>query len=285
LNDVGAVSNTGALGTMNANWEFLGIIALAGAGAAAGWACSRLRCRLWIAGYLLPLASLVLIGIGWRHAWLEMRPPFSWLMAGWRECWVAAVALPMMLACVAPRLRHKADRRAVMLIIPVAVLKFAVWPLASSSLALPELAGLPTRLDADGVCLQSTDYTCGPAAAVTALRRLGFSADEGELAISCRTSGANGTEPDVLCEVLRERYGAAGLRCELQSFDSAQQLRGATPCLVVVKFNNWFDHYVTVLEAGDTSAVIADPLAGKTLTTLDELSRQWRRVGLVLSRE
>jgi hypothetical protein len=33
-----------------------------------------------------------------------------------------------------------------------------------------ELAALTTRLDADGVCRQSNHYTCGPAAAVTALR-------------------------------------------------------------------------------------------------------------------
>lgn len=53
---------------------------------------------------------------------------------------------------------------------------------AAAALVQAQLRSLPTRVDPDGVCLQNTPYTCGPAAAVTALRRLRLPAEESELA-------------------------------------------------------------------------------------------------------
>ena len=44
-----------------------------------------------------------------------------------------------------------------------------------------------------------------------ALRKLGFRAEEGEIAILAHTSTAIGTPPDVLCAALRTKYGASGL--------------------------------------------------------------------------
>ena len=50
--------------------------------------------------------------------------------------------------------------------------------------------------------MQSNGYNCGPAAAVTALRRLGLPAEEGELAILAHTSSAAGTSCDTLCTAI-----------------------------------------------------------------------------------
>jgi hypothetical protein len=59
------------------------------------------------------------------------------------------------------------------------------------------------RVDGDGVCRQSSHYTCGPASAVTVLRKLGLPAEEGEIAILSHTSALTGTEPDVLAKAGR----------------------------------------------------------------------------------
>jgi predicted double-glycine peptidase len=67
-------------------------------------------------------------------------------------------------------------------------------------------------------CRQSTDYTCGPAAAVTALRKLGFPAEEGQIAIVSYTSATTGTPPDILAEALRKYYGKDGLIVEYRPF-------------------------------------------------------------------
>jgi hypothetical protein len=119
-------------------------------------------------------------------------------------------------------------------------------------------------LDADGICLQSTDYTCGPAAAVTALRRLGFAAEEGEVAILARTALATGTPPDILADALRERYGQEGLVSEYRLFKTVGDLRGCGFVLAVIKFNWIMDHYVTVLDADDHDVTVGDPLSGVT---------------------
>jgi hypothetical protein len=55
----------------------------------------------------------------------------------------------------------------------------AIVPFLAPAFNRGYLAGLKTRIDADGVCRQSSEYTCGPAAAVTALRKLGLPAEEG----------------------------------------------------------------------------------------------------------
>jgi ABC-type bacteriocin/lantibiotic exporter with double-glycine peptidase domain len=165
------------------------------------------------------------------------------------------------------------------------VTEFSVLPFLAPAFYLKKLAALQTHVDSEGVCRQNTDYTCGPAAAVTALRRLGFPAEEGELAVRCRTNPFSGTAPDVLCEVLRERYGPLGLRCQYRPFASIDELKQAGLTLAVVKFGWLVDHYVTVLEVTDQAVVVGDPLAGRVTLSHQEFAARWRKVGVVLGRD
>jgi len=164
------------------------------------------------------------------------------------------------------------------------VFQVAAWPFLAPAFNRNKLASLETRIDADGVCLQNTDYTCGPASAVTALRRLGFPAQEGEIAIWCKTSTAIGTPPDILCGTLRRRYGADGLACDYRVFKSVGELNRSGYTLALMKFAFLVDHYVTVLEVGDESITVADPLMGRRTLTHAGFAQQWRFVGVVLRR-
>ena len=89
------------------------------------------------------------------------------------------------------------------------------------------LLSFKTQIDRDGVCRQSTDYNCGPAAAVTALRRLGFPAEEGEIAVAAHTSSAMGTPPAILYDTLKGRYAQSGPGCEYRYFKDISELRSA----------------------------------------------------------
>jgi predicted double-glycine peptidase len=142
---------------------------------------------------------------------------------------------------------------------------------------------LITHIDADGVCRQGTDYTCGPAAAVTLLRRMGFEAEESELAVLCRTSAFLGTPADLLANNLQARYRAEGLTAEYRSFRSIAELENSGPTLALVKFSLFLDHYVAVLDVGPETVTIGDPLVGKTILSHEEFERRWRRVGVVLT--
>jgi predicted double-glycine peptidase len=142
-----------------------------------------------------------------------------------------------------------------------------------------------THLDRDGICRQSSDYNCGPAAAVTALRRLGFPAEEGTIAILAHTSSAIGTPPDVLCAALQKHYGPSGLKCEYRHFRSLADLKNGHITLAVVKFGLLVDHYVTLLEITDKNVIVGDPIQGKLCYSHEQFSKKWRFVGLILSRE
>jgi predicted double-glycine peptidase len=143
---------------------------------------------------------------------------------------------------------------------------------------------LTTKFDNDGICRQSNDYNCGPAAAVTALRKLGFSAEEGELAIEAHTSSATGTPPDILARTLQLRYGNLGLSSEFRVFHNLAELKAAGLTLAVIKYNFWVDHYVTILEVRDAEILVGDPFHGLRTFTRDEFEKKWRFVGVVLKR-
>jgi ABC-type bacteriocin/lantibiotic exporter with double-glycine peptidase domain len=134
------------------------------------------------------------------------------------------------------------------------------------------------------VCRQNTSYTCGPAAAVTGLRALGFPAEEGELAILANTSMAIGTPPDLLCAALQKRYAPEGLDCRYRHFDSIATLKNEGLTLAIIKFAFLVDHYVAVLEVTDRKVIVGDPFFGKQEYTHQEFSAKWRDCGIVLKR-
>jgi predicted double-glycine peptidase len=156
-----------------------------------------------------------------------------------------------------------------------------LWP----ALARPRLARLKTQMDSGDVCRQTTPYTCGPAASVTALRRLGIQADESDLALCMYTSPALGTPSDVLAATLQERYAPLGVTCEYRGFDSVDALPRDTPVIAVVKFSFIVDHYVTVLDVQKDRVVVGDPAAGLLTYTREQFERRWRFRGVVLRRQ
>jgi predicted double-glycine peptidase len=162
---------------------------------------------------------------------------------------------------------------------------YSVMPFLWPALSRPRLARLETKIDRDGVCRQTTAYTCGPAASVTALRQVGIDATESDLALAMYTSPALGTPADVLATALQDRYASDGLSCEYRWFDSVDDLPRGRPVLAVVKFSFMVDHFVTVLDVKKDRIVVADPAAGRLTYTREEFERRWRFKGVVLRRE
>ena len=130
----------------------------------------------------------------------------------------------------------------------------------------------------------STEYTCGPAAAVTALRTLGLPAEEGEIAILAHTSSLTGTEPDILAKVLQERYRPNGLLTEYRAFKDLEELKSAGLTVAILKFNALQDHCVTIFGVQSNGIDIADPLTGLNIVPRREFENKWRFVGIVFKR-
>jgi hypothetical protein len=255
-----------------------------------------------MSSWLEPLLAVILALVGaWMGAVSKRLPRQWWLVAfippflvvalvlsvvfsgEWRFVLMAFVAA-LLLSTPLARLPKWKYRLPVGVFAAAIVCYMSVWPCLAAAASRNQLAALPTRLDGDGVCLQSTKYTCGPASAVTALRRLGLDAQEAELALLARTSRVTGTPADVLASVIQERYGRNGIEARYREFRDLAELKDAGLTLVVVKIGLLTDHWLTVLEVNDHEVVVADPLSGIERLPHERFLGQWRHVGVVVQR-
>jgi hypothetical protein len=270
---------------MNLGFEIANVVISGSAGFGLGYLSSRLPKNWWMLGYFLPLLLIAVYGVG-IHApsLLASTSALSWMFVGRNKFFVLSFVAALVLATPLFRLPQKRDRRFIILLVVVAVFASSVWPFLAPMLNRHELAHLQTRINAQGVCLQNTGYTCGPAAAVTALRRLGLPAEEGEIALLSQTSSSTGTPPDLLAEALGQRYGKNGLVAEYRFFKNLGELRRAGLTLAVVRFSFMVDHYVAVLKVTDSAVTVGNPLSGLETLSREDFLEQWRFCGVVIQK-
>ncbi len=260
------------------------ILLLATVGVFTGRVCARMVKPCWILGYLLPLSVIGIIGLQKHYPWLDFVAPFSWIAGSKTKLLLLAFATPVLLVTPLERVQNRRLKWLGIIFLGAFLLQFCFLPVVLPIFNRAQLLSLKTDVDEDGVCLQRTGYTCGPAAAVTALRRLGLSAEEGSLAVIAGTTQFNGTQPDVLAEALRQHYSTNGLRAEYRAFQSIKELKGIGLTLAVVKYGFMLDHYVTVLEVTDREVIVGDPLEGRVHYSYADFGNRWRYSGVVLSR-
>lgn len=135
----------------------------------------------------------------------------------------------------------------------------------------------------DGVCLQTTDYTCGAASAAMLATHLGRPADERTMCELCWTNSLTGTDALGVRRGLRRHLGP-GWRVDVVRAGWDDLVRGA-PALVVVQFGAIVDHWVLVLEATPADALVLDPLSGRGRRSKAELMKVWRSTLVTATRE
>lgn len=265
--------------------ETLGVTGLALAAIALGITASRRKRLWWLIGYAVPLVLMLLVALARNINALRFTPVFSTINAGRNEFIAMACSVPMVLSVLIGRLPKKRMKALIAILIAVSSVQFVVYPFLVPAILRNRLSRLTTVITTDGICIQSTDYTCGPAAAVTALACLNIKAEEGELAVLARTAPQMGTPDDMLAGAIERRYGDLGIRCQYQHFDSIERLKATCPTIAIVKFSLLVDHYVTVLEVTDKEVIVADPLEGRQTLTHDQFKKKWRFIGITVKRE
>jgi len=158
------------------------------------------------------------------------------------------------------------------------------FPFLGPALIRSELAASQTRIDIDGVCRQTQPFTCGPAAAVTALNRFGIEATEARLAMQSRTSPVIGTSPWDLYKTLKSDYSAGGIEYSFLHMRSIDQLPADAILLAVVRDAPATDHCVAVLAVNENTVTVADPMAGLVHMPRDSFTQLWRNCGILLQR-
>ena len=265
--------------------QALGVTLLAGGALVLGRCLARRRKAVWAGGYALGMVLVVVVAVLQQVPRLAITCPLGWLVAGRRELVRLAVAAPVVLAIPYSQTPRRLLRLLLVVFATPLVCHQCVLPFLLPALTYDGFAALETTIDRDGVCLQNTGYTCGPAAAVTALRELGVESKEGDLAIAARTTVLSGTPPDLLCMAIESRHGASGVACSYRCFSSLSDLRAGGVALVLVNLDIGIDHYVAVLQVTDDEVVVADPLTGRTRMLRAEFRRVWRRRGIVVRRD
>ena len=269
---------------MNAWLEIIGVISVIVLGVLAGRFAGRLREPYWLIGYLLPVAVLgILIAAKFNHS-INFLPPFCWFVTGRARFVTIALVATVSLITLLPHIRGKYQKILVSSLIAVFVSLLSILPFLAPVLIEKKLSNLATTFAPDGVCLQSSNYTCGPAAAVTALQKLGLTANEGEIAILSHTIPIIGTLPKCLRNAIQSRYANQGLQSEYRRFESVSQLKNAGVILAVMKSAILSDHCVAVLDVTDNTVKIADPVSGRLTLSYEQFAKAWRFSGIVLKR-
>lgn len=261
-----------------------GLVLAAVCGVIAGTLFSRARRHYWVVGYAVPMALIAMLLLSRYCSWFAFVPPLSWVTAGRARFVAYAFVATMGLTAPFSRLPYRFEKAIVLIMMVLIVTCFSIIPFIAPAFFRDTLAGLTTKLDPDGICLQSTHYTCGPAAAVTALGELGLAASEGELAVLSYSSPITGTLPSCLATAIENKYSEQGLECQYRGFESISQLDSEGITLAVVRDAFLYDHCIAILNVSADNVIVADPALGKMAIPVDQFRKMWRFAGIVLKR-
>lgn len=160
---------------------------------------------------------------------------------------------------------------------------FIGLPFLLPALLQDQMRTLPLLLDERGLCMQSRSYTCGPAAAVSALSRLGISSREGLLAVESRTAPLIGTGMWDLYRALERICERENVSCRYERPADLEQLPPGAVCLVSLRQSPITSHCVAVFKVDDIAVTCADPAVGLLRIARPSFEAQWSRTAIILT--
>jgi hypothetical protein len=139
---------------------------------------------------------------------------------------------------------------------------------ASTWAQLPSLAG---QVGEDGICRQTTGFTCAAAASAMYLDRLGVRATEAEMAEACAT-GWDGTTDAGIARGLRRKLAGHQVRVSAPAYEDLR-----APALVSILLQNNISHSVLLEAAGPEGVRLADPLGSRRRMSREAFLSRWQR--------
>lgn len=249
-----------------------------------GW-LSRLKSPLWVSGYVFAIAGAFSIILARFFPLLALNPPMRWVMYNRIEFALLGLAFALAMGTLIPRLNHTREKRLLGFTLILVVFCISGIHFLMPAFLHSTFRGFTTNLTKEGICIQNTSYTCGPAAAVTALNRLGLKSEEGDLAIEAHTTSLIGTPAGSLAIAIENMYRHENLTATIRLFKDIDELEQTDGIVIaIVKYSFMVDHYVTVLSVNETHVIVGDPLEGKKTVTREKFKNIWRFTGIVVKR-
>jgi len=138
---------------------------------------------------------------------------------------------------------------------------------------------MSTRWSEDAVCLQNSSYTCGPAAAVSALHHMGIQAEEADLALAAFCSSISGSQAADLSSAIQGLYQ---LPCRVYTGKQMQKLREADAALLKISLRGLTHHWVALLEWEGDEVILGDPLYGRSRMHVSQVDAIWTHSAILI---
>jgi len=216
------------------------------------------------------LIALVIFGV--RTERLHFLPPFSWLVN-------LRINPPLMTACISVlltilllKLPQRRTRYLVATAMAVMLLVYGLFPVIMPLAARATLLSTPTLIDRLGVCRQRHGFTCGPAAAVTCLARLGIKADEGPIAVAAHCGPGVGADGWALASAMNT--AAPGHHFTYRYAARPEDL--TLPAVADMNMQSVGGHYIALLAIDGNDILVGDPLTGFDRMPRSEFMSQWK---------
>ena len=147
-----------------------------------------------------------------------------------------------------------------------------------------DLNGKP---DDQGVCLQSSEYSCGAAAAASFLFLLGYSTSEAEMARLCRPSRITGVNEYILAWAINQylQQHQAAQRVQVDLLSNALPQNKTFPLLAIRRLNFLVAHWIVLARQEGNQVWVLDPLEGARRVPLATLQKTLQPVCIRLQRQ
>lgn len=247
------------------------LVLITGGLALGAWAGRREDRRL---ATLAVAASLLALAL---HAWLTPARELAWFPDGGlyhrvRAWWVMPLAMIPLGAGTA--VMSTPFARKGLGVFAALVLVAAARPVVLTAAFDPST--VTGRVARSGVCQQTTDYTCGAAAAAMLLHACGVEATEAEMALLCGTNALTGTDVYSVAIGVRQMLAGSAREVRVVPCDWDGLVARREPALATIRWGFLVDHWVMIREAHPDAVVVLDPVEGVRTLPREQFLAIWR---------
>jgi hypothetical protein len=247
----------------------------------AGLRCSRCKTLLRTSLFFAAMCFIFYSPIARWIPLLRTSPILSFYFYGRNPLIFFSVALAFCLGIILPQIKTLRLKILFTMLIIVSLLRISAISYIGPVFVYQKHKNLETKLTPDGICLQQTNYNCGPASAVTALRSLGINAEISDVAIQSYSSPVCGTLEGALFNGVNKLYGDK-VNCYLKTFKTIKEMQGHTPVIAAIKYNFLVNHFVAVIYVNDNEVAVGDPLKGLEILSYENFAKRWQFYGIAV---
>ncbi|MBC7118048.1 MAG: C39 family peptidase, partial [Methanobacteriaceae archaeon] len=129
-------------------------------------------------------------------------------------------------------------------------------------------------MDAEGVVLQTRNYTCGPAALATLLRKLGINTTENELAALAGTTEEGTTMQGLLEAAKAKGVNMTGMKLNITELHEN---------MIAYTMSDGVGHYTLIREVNNETVKLADPTMGNIEMSLEGFQEIYTGYTLIIN--